>query len=267
MDIQKSLEVLEKIKEDAESLQYEKGVGYNKNALAVISRLEMVIKKIFSDNKYVHQIKSITFKPPGSDSFMIKEPGHIKWFYEAKKELINTIKIIMEDITLTEFSSDSAEGLNKANIQKDNIFIVHGHNNEIKESVARAIEKLGFNPVILHEMPNQGKTIIEKFTEHSNVGFAIILLSADDFGYSKRAGKKEKKLRARQNVILEMGFFLGKLGRDRVLILIENSDNFEIPSDYDGVLYTPFDKAGAWKNELVRELKSAKYDVDANDLL
>lgn len=152
-------------------------------------------------------------------------------------------------------------------IQKsDKIFIVHGHDEEMKQTVARIVEKLDLKPIILHEQPNGGKTIIEKFETNSNdVSFAIVLFSPDDKGCTVDSFPDDGKFRARQNVILELGYFIGKLGRDRVFVLHKNSSNFELPSDIFGVLYTPYDIN--WKFELVKELKACGYDVDANKLL
>lgn len=144
-----------------------------------------------------------------------------------------------------------------------NIFIVHGHDERTKLEVARVIEKLGLNPIILSEKPDEGQTIIEKFELHSDVGYAIILLTADDLGKTKT--DSEDKYRARQNVILEMGYFIGKLGRSKVLTLYESG--VELPSDLHGIVYTPIDEGGAWKFKLVKELNAAGYVVDANSLL
>lgn len=143
------------------------------------------------------------------------------------------------------------------------IFIVHGHDEAAKESVARFVEKLGIEAIILHEQPNAGRTIIEKFEDHSNVGFAIVLLTPDDIGAPKDR-TNETKPRARQNVILELGYFMGKLGRGRVCALYK--EGVEIPSDYQGVLYIPMDSAGAWRMALAKEIKNAGIDVDLNKL-
>lgn len=151
---------------------------------------------------------------------------------------------------------------------KDNlrrIFIVHGHDEEMKEAVARATSKLNLEPIILHEQPNKGRTIIEKFENYSDVGFAIVLLSPDDFAYPKGVVPNEGKFRARQNVVLELGYFLAKLGRNRVVALYRNNDNFELPSDYLGVLYIPYDKEN-WKYKLADELKAIDPNIDKNKL-
>lgn len=137
----------------------------------------------------------------------------------------------------------------------------------MKEAVARALTNLGLEPIILHEQPDKGSTVIEKFVDHSEVGFAVVLLSGDDLAFSRTGTPEDARPRARQNVILELGFFLGKLGRNRVLPLYRKVIKFELPSDYDGVLYKEFDSGGAWKFALFRELKAAGYEVDANKLI
>jgi predicted nucleotide-binding protein len=141
------------------------------------------------------------------------------------------------------------------------VFIVHGHDEGAKQSVARFLEKLRVEAIILHELPNVGRTIIEKFESHSDdVGFAVVLLTPDDKGGS--ADSNTLVPRARQNVILELGYFMGKLGRNRVCALYR--DQVEIPSDYVGVAYIALDPAGAWQLQLAKELKHADIDVDLN---
>ncbi|WOV92177.1 MAG: nucleotide-binding protein [Candidatus Zeuxoniibacter abyssi] len=143
------------------------------------------------------------------------------------------------------------------------IFIVHGHDEEMKATTARVISSLGLKPIILHEQLNKGQTTIEKFETNANVQFAIILLSPDDVGRSVK--EDELKPRGRQNVILELGYFVGKLGRERVFVLQKN--HIEIPTDFSGVVYTPYDTQGRWKMDLVRELQAAGYKADANKII
>jgi predicted nucleotide-binding protein len=109
--------------------------------------------------------------------------------------------------------------------------------------------------------------LIEKFTDYSDVGYAIVLLSPDDYGYSKKDPPEKKKLRARQNVMLELGFFIGRLGRHKVLVIYREVEDFEFPSDYSGVLYKPYDDKEIWKFEIVKELKELGYNVSADKLL
>ena len=142
------------------------------------------------------------------------------------------------------------------------VFIVHGHDNAVKQEVARFMQQVtGTAPTILHEQPNGGRTIIEKFESvAADIGFAIVLLTADDQG--SPTGEVDLNPRARQNVVFEMGFFIGTLGRSRVAVIYERG--VELPSDMSGVLYTEIDGAGAWKLGLARELRAAGIDVDMN---
>lgn len=150
----------------------------------------------------------------------------------------------------------------------NDIFIVHGHDEEMKQAVARTLERLKLKPIILHEQLNQGATIIEKFEKNANVQFAIILLSPDDIGYLKTEGSEKAQPRARQNVILELGYFIGKLSRAKVFVLKRDNekDELELPTDINGITYTSYDSGDSWKSKLFQELKATGYNVDANDL-
>lgn len=139
------------------------------------------------------------------------------------------------------------------------VFIVHGHNEALKQSVARLIEKQRINAIILHEQPNKGATIIEKFEHNSNVGAAICLFTADDNG--RAITEEQVKKRARQNVVFEAGFFMGSLGRDRVIILAERG--VELPSDLKGVVYTD---TSSWQLDVLRELRAMGFSVDYNKI-
>ena len=143
------------------------------------------------------------------------------------------------------------------------VFIVHGHDEASRETVARFISALGLEPIILHEQANRGMTIVEKLEANGNVGYAVVLLTPDDLGRGK--SEDEEKPRARQNVILELGYFLGRLGRERVIAILQGE--VDIPSDYMGVVYTPFDDGGAWRQHLGRELETAGYEIDWNKVM
>jgi predicted nucleotide-binding protein len=151
-------------------------------------------------------------------------------------------------------------------IQANNyVFIVHGHDLGTTEMVARLIERLGAQAIILHERPSAGRTVIEKFEEYSDVGYAVILMTADDQGGISNEPYEVQNKRARQNVILELGYFLGRLGRSKICALYQ--DGVEIPSDYSGVLYIKLDKEGAWRLQLAKELRTAGIRIDINNVL
>lgn len=149
--------------------------------------------------------------------------------------------------------------------QSKKVFLVHGHDNEAKEGTARFLERLGLQPIVLHEQPNSGRTIIEKFETYSgDIAFAVVLLTPDDFG-GVVSEPETRKARARQNVIMELGYFMGRLGRFRVCALYKGG--VELPSDYQGVLYIEIDSAGAWKTKLAQEFVQAKLSIDLRGLL
>lgn len=145
------------------------------------------------------------------------------------------------------------------------VFIVHGRNDHRKHEFARVILALtGTEPIILHEQRNGGQVLIEKFEANANrAGFAVVLLTADDYGREK--SETSEQPRARQNVIFEMGFFYAALGRHRVAAFLE--EGVEEPGDVRGVVYNPIDNSGGWKNLLARELAAAGIDVDYSALV
>jgi len=148
--------------------------------------------------------------------------------------------------------------------QSKKVFIVHGHDNAAKETVARFLERLKLDPIILHEQPSEGRTVIEKFEVHADVGFAVVLLTPDDVG-AAASDRTKLEPRARQNVVFELGYFLGKLKRNRVCALYRKG--VEIPSDYQGVLYIELDAAGGWTVKLAQELTAAGIPIDLRALI
>ena len=146
----------------------------------------------------------------------------------------------------------------------DEIFVVHGHDEAAKHAVARFVAKFDIEPIILDEQVNKGQTIIDKFEEHADkAGFAIVLLTPDDVGASKDE-TDDPKPRARQNVILELGYFLCGLGRERVCVLYK--EGIELPSDIHGILYVLMDNSDGWQLKLGQEMQAAGLPVDLNKL-
>ncbi len=137
------------------------------------------------------------------------------------------------------------------------IFVVHGHDDAPREAVARFLERNDFEVVILNEQVNKGRTLIEKFEAFGDVGYVVILLTPDDLG--GKVGESQRP-RARQNVLLEWGYFIGRIGRDRVYALMKSE--VELPSDTVGIVWQPFDEHGSWKRELARELEDAGSTID-----
>ncbi|HDR8476592.1 TPA: nucleotide-binding protein, partial [Bacillus cereus] len=154
--------------------------------------------------------------------------------------------------------------LNPSSMEIDNkkVFIVHGHDESVKISVARFLERLELKPIILHEQASGGATIIEKIENNADVGFGIVLYTPCDLGKAKE--DEELQMRARQNVVFEHGYLIAKLGRPNVCALVK--DNIEKPNDIAGVVYVNYDSGNGWHMELFKELKNAGYKLDANNL-
>jgi predicted nucleotide-binding protein len=150
-------------------------------------------------------------------------------------------------------------GFNAQTSQDAPIFIVHGSDTLRAESVAHTVTSAtGRRTIILRDEPNLGRTLIEKFEQHAaEVSYAIIVLTADDKG--SRADETDTRPRGRQNVIFEMGYFFGFIGRGNVSVLLR--PGVEKPSDMAGIAYITFDDNRAWKAELLRELRHAGFDV------
>lgn len=145
------------------------------------------------------------------------------------------------------------------------VFIVYGHDTVAREQLELLLRRLRLEPVILQNLPAAGETIIEKLEGNTEVRYACVLLTPDDEGY-KAGATGSAQPRARQNVILEMGMFLAKLGRKRVSVLYKG--NIELPSDINGLLYIKFDdRIDEIKDRIAAELQEAGFDINIKDLL
>ena len=173
---------------------------------------------------------------------------------EQLRLLENAIEILEEAPQETVKGGEAASSKPPGN----KVFVVHGHDEEALTGVKGFLDNAGLESIVLRDEPNRGQTIIEKFLEYSEeVGFAIVLLTPDDIGGDSSDSYEELRPRARQNVIFELGFFIGKLGRKRVCALFRQG--VEIPSDYKGVLFVEFDERGKWREEMIREMRGAGF--------
>lgn len=219
------------------------------------------IRHIFADDEqHINAFTAISYSLPFYTTDTPKSYHHNRYLNgldQARgvlESMVDEVKTMWPDDEPDESSPIVASDPRK-------VFLVHGRDVAAKESVARFLEQLGLVPVILAECPNGGRTIIEKFEQESQVGYAIALFTPDDVGGLRNGN--EEQMRARQNVVFELGYFVGKLGRARVCVL--NVSGVEFPSDFSGVAYVPFDATSLdWKFGLVKELKSAGFDIDAN---
>lgn len=216
-------------------------IGFNKRFNYAII-IEEGLKKLSHQVKVQYEI----IRYDSKDILVVK-------IVESKiKVCFNNNKYIFEGSEIVKCEGEVIMDMNK-------IFIVHGHDNEAKSVTARFIEKVGLEAIILHEQASQGKTIIEKIEANSNVGFAVVLYTPCDEGKSKN--EDILNLRARQNVVFEHGYLIGKLGRDKVCALVKG--DIEKPNDVSGIVYIDFDEAGAWQMALIREMQSVGYVIDS----
>lgn len=183
---------------------------------------------------------------------------------EILYQLEYALDIIIDDLNQKkEYIAHHEEETIRSSKTDNMVFVVHGHDEGAKQTVARFLEQCGFVAVILHEQADGGRTIIEKIEQYADVVFAIVLYTPCDIGREKN--EKRGTPRARQNVVFEHGYLIAKLGRERVCALVKQG--VQTPGDIARVVYKPMDSAGAWKTEILREMKSAGVVVDASKLL
>ena len=252
---------LEVIYNEIDTLIAKRSVAESPDFESWHSKAERFLVNRFGRNSYeATDFSNTLFIPmvyvPGADDIRIK----------ACCDGLKKTKDVFKDY-LTEIKEEMLEKDEKSektvhadlNHQNNKVFVVHGHDEALKEKVARLLEKQGLEAIILSERANKGKTIIEKFEENSDVGAAICLFTGDDIG--KEKSETVEKQRARQNVVYEAGYFMGKLGRERVIMLVD--EGIDLPSDLQGVVYTDSE---SWKTEILQELQSIGYAIDFNKL-
>lgn len=222
------------------------------------------LRRSFSNDSYLREYEGYMGIIVSASSFserVVNLHQDIRKKVDRLESLMGKLDLIPSSAAV---STDGKVSAGSASL-RNSVFIVHGHDDGAKQAVARMIERLGLDAIILDEQPQAGRTIIEKFEEHAGeVGFAIVLLTPDDVGGTKAGGVENLKPRARQNVIFELGFFVGRLGRGKVCSLYKQE--VEIPSDYDGVGYVEMDVNGGWQLKVAKELQSAELPVDLNNL-
>jgi predicted nucleotide-binding protein len=192
----------------------------------------------------------------GVEHYEVIEPGFHEKFGSIPAGYQMSVKRSTSNLPISNKLQSKAESINPK------VFIVHGHDDLAKITVARFIEQVGLNPIILHEQASSSKTIIEKIESYGAVGFAIVLYTPCDVG--AKSGE-EQNPRARQNVVFEHGYFIGRLGRSKVAALVKGK--LETPNDISGVVYIDLDERGAWKMDVAKELREAGYSVDLSRAL
>lgn len=220
-------------------------------------RTEVVLRNVLGDaHPTFKNFQGISYSPIAWSSSSPQS-----YFDKVRQRGVQQAIAVLEAAKLdVEISGGAPEPAYETRAAGADVFIVHGRDEARKHEVARFISRLTSNePKILHEQANSGQTILEKFEEQAaTAAYAVVIATADDLGRAK--DDSEERLRARQNVVFELGFFFGRLGRSRVAFLYE--EQVELPSDIDGLVYIGLDPAGAWKATLVREMERAGVGVD-----
>lgn len=195
-----------------------------------------------------------------AEAVLIKEKGESQSVADRLESVVERL----ERLERTKPAPREGFRTEESQEEPDNVFVVHGRDDAARDAVCRFIEKIGARPVVLVEQPNRGRTVIEKFEDHADVKFAIVLMTPDDLG-GLSGSPDSTSARARQNVILELGYFMGRLGRERFCIL--NKASVEIPSDILGVVWIDMDPAHGWRIALARELYQAGVRINLNKVL
>lgn len=239
---------------------------------AIDKRIEEALEKTFGSHSTQYDRYNYLAKISPQGMIMVSDfgprPSLADYVSDLKESRTAGLTILREVLrSLEEDLEEHGEIISTADLvvrksPSNKVFIVHGHDNEAKQTVARFIEKTGYTPIILHEQVSGGRTIIEKIEANSEVDFAVVLLTPDDIG-GPRGGAEQP--RARQNVIFELGYFIALLKRSNVFAL--KRGDLEVPSDFVGVIYHDMDSAGAWQQDLAREMEGAGLSIDWNKVM
>jgi predicted nucleotide-binding protein len=219
--------------------------------------------KLLKDLQSLGFFKELDFIEPVPFSDQAFDSGFTKYEQAKLREVTNASNVLLQKVKLLLYPPAPDTKLNNQ-VRSNKIFVVHGHDNEMKSAVTQTLKTLELEPIILHETPNSEQTLIEKIADYAHVSFAVVLLSPDDLAYPKEKTPDEAKYRAEQNVIFELGYFLGRLGTQNVVAIYRKNKDFEIPNQYSGVLWIEY-KTG-WYLKLIKELQACNFDVDANKL-
>jgi len=188
-------------------------------------------------------------------------------FANSKESIVRALQNALDAIKDDVYGELKQEkSTNQSPAISNKIFVVHGHDNELKNDVERFLHEIGLEPVVLHRQVDAGATVIEKIEANSDVGYAFVLLTPDELAYTKDQQQVEEQQRhiewrARPNVIFEFGLFVGKLGRERVCCL--HKGDVTIPSDLSGLVYKKIDSSIETQAfAIIKELKAAGYQIN-----
>jgi predicted nucleotide-binding protein len=229
------------------------------------NELENVVRSVLDEKaaeRYVKQIKDVDFYPMmvwsgGPDNVPRTWP-------QGCEKMVAVIDSIEHSIR---FSTRTAASSTRTGVNMNKVFIVHGRDHGMLNDVKTFLYRIDVEPIVLMDEANEGGTVIEKFERHADVPFAIVLFSPDDEGRDASEPNKPLKRRPRQNAVIELGFFIGKLGRKGTALMVDgriDAAMVEYPSDVAGVIPIYYKPESDWKLLLLRELRVAKIEHDGS---
>lgn len=253
---------LSALAEKTGALQYHKSDSKNELDMAQ-RRAKALLRTLFGpDNPHLEDMEKIRYAPAVTFAGM-SEHYYVDAWNRGRDRFANLLRAAVEEAAYQGTREPKRERTESSSTK---VFVVHGHDEALTQAVCRMISSLGAEPVVLREVTSRGMTIIEKLETHGDVKYAVVLLTPDDKLVLLTSDGERCLTRARQNVVLELGYFMGRLGRGRVAALRVREPTFDVPSDYDGVAWIEADAAGAWRYNLGKELRDAGYPVDLNRL-
>ncbi|MCA9239177.1 MAG: nucleotide-binding protein [Planctomycetales bacterium] len=224
------------------------------------TRVKRIILRTFSDGSTPIELLN--------QGYGVKLENGKDHFRQAQRKLVAALQVaveILQDPSALSFDELRQEQHPYRRVDSQKVFVVHGHDEQLKTETEVFLTSIGLKPIVLHRQPNKGRTIIEKLEKHSDVGFAFILLTPDEIAYlaaqaSLPESERATEFRARPNVIFEFGYFVGLLGRKHVCCLYKG--RVALPSDVHGVIYMSVDDGVEAKGvDMMRELQAAGYKV------
>ncbi|TQF05573.1 hypothetical protein E6W39_29255 [Kitasatospora acidiphila] len=191
----------------------------------------------------------------------VKKGIWLRFLRDASDEAISRLREFLGiEIGATESTRTKVDDREKLS---DPIFVVHGHDSALLYEVLRLLERTTQREVVvLREQLDHGRTVLEKLEDHTTgIAYAVVLLTGDDLGQVKSGG--DLRPRARQNVVFELGYLFGKLGRKYIAVIYE--DGVELPSDITGLVY--ISRASQWKLRLAHEVGASGIEVDYRQIV
>jgi predicted nucleotide-binding protein len=228
---------------------------------AIQRNIVLLINRFFGESSdYKTDLKELDF--PEADPYENDFPEKEEVWYSGREKMVNLLDTMIKDLKMSEQFRMTT--VNKP--KSDSVFIVHGTDHQPAKELKEILTETGLKPIILHEQAGGSMTIIEKLEKYSNVGYAFVILTPDDVGGNFHGYKGKQMefskltLRARQNVVLEFGYFIGHLGREKVCCLYKG--DIELPSDMHGICYVHFQNSIIEvKATILKELKAAGYQL------